>query len=393
MNSPDTRHQTPDTRHQTPDTILAIDTSCDDTAAAVTRGNRVLSNVVWSQASLHAKWGGVVPSLAKRAHQDRLPWVVKKAVSGSRLTINDIHALAVTVGPGLAPALEAGIHYAKALALLHETALILVNHLEGHIMSSLASSSSKFKVQSSKLSNPPNLPNLPNSLALVVSGGHTQLVLTPYSLLPTPKYQPLADTLDDALGESLDKAARMLGLGYPGGAILEKFAREGNPQKYQLPLPLLGKENQGHFSFSGLKTAFYRLVEKVQSPQKTLTKHQICDLAACFQSTAFDHLIRVISRSIEKARPCVARPGLNTIHDLLVGGGVASNIELRKRLRKLGKQFNLKVSFPYSKKLCTDNAAMIGLAAQWALARGQVAKTKSEIAKIDRQPNLTLAKL
>jgi N6-L-threonylcarbamoyladenine synthase len=324
---------------------------------------------------LHAKWGGIFPSLAKRLHGERIDWVISKAVHGSRFTINEIDAIAVTVGPGLAIALEVGIAKAKELALKWHKPLIPVNHLEGHVVSALALPRSKIKNQKSKISFP--------ALALIVSGGHTQLILmsafSPYPLSLSPKYQPLADTLDDALGEALDKAARMLGLGYPGGAVLEKLAREGNPSAYKLTLPLLGRENQGKFSYSGLKTAFYRLTNG-----KSFTKQEICDLAASFQNIAFEHLIRIISRTVLDYKNY---NGYN-LYDLMVGGGVTANVELRRRLRKLGKQFGLNVHFPYSKKLCTDNAAMIGLAAQYAFARGQVARTSDEISAIDRRPNL-----
>ena len=253
-----------------------------------------------------------------------------------------------------------------------------MNHLEGHIVSALALPKSKIKNQKAKISFP--------ALALIVSGGHTQLILmsafSPYPLSLSPKYQPLADTLDDALGEALDKAARMLGLGYPGGAVLEKLARKGNPSAYKLTLPLLGRENQGHFSYSGLKTAFYRLTNG-----KSFTKQEICDLAASFQNIAFEHLIRIVTKSI-------VIPGLtrnlykSQFKDFLIGGGVAANVELRKRLRKFGRESGFKVHFPYSKKLCTDNAAMIGLAAQFAFNRGEAVISVDEIDAVDRHPNL-----
>ncbi|MBI2309567.1 tRNA (adenosine(37)-N6)-threonylcarbamoyltransferase complex transferase subunit TsaD [Candidatus Collierbacteria bacterium] len=354
-------------------TILSIDTSCDETAVAVTDGNRVLSNIIWSQALLHSKWGGVVPSLAKRAHQERLPWVVSKAVHDSRLTINEIDAIAATIGPGLAIALEVGIAKAKELALKWHKPLIPVNHLEGHILSPLAWST----ISNQQLTI--NNLNFPFA-ALVVSGGHTELVL----VKKIGEYQILVRTIDDALGEALDKAARMLGLGYPGGAVLEKLAKTGNPSTYKLPLPLLGRENQGKFSYSGLKTAFYRLTN-----EKSLTKQEIYDLAASFQNTSFEHLIRIVKKSVLSLRATLQTGrGNPEITDFLVGGGVASNIELRKRLRNLGKKFGLKIHFPYSKKLCTDNAAMIGLAGQWAFARGELKRTKEEIESIDRIPGL-----
>ena len=340
--------------------ILAIETSCDETSAAVVDGDRVLSSVVWSQIKDHRQWGGVVPSIARRAHEKRLPGIVSRAIYDSRLTMNKIDAIAVTVGPGLAIALEVGIAKAKELALKWHKPLIPVNHLEGHVMSALALSIQDI--------------NFP-ALGLVISGGHTELVV----IEKIGNYKILARTIDDALGEALDKAARMLGLGYPGGAVLEKLAREGNPSVYKLTLPLLGRENQGKFSYSGLKTAFYRLTN-----DKSFTKQEICDLAASFQNIAFEHLIRVISRTISDYKNYNGYK----FYDFLVGGGVAANIEFRKRLRKLGRESGLKVHFPYSKKLCTDNAAMIGLAAQWAFARGEVKRTKEEIESVDRIPGL-----
>ena len=368
-------------------TILSIDTSADETSAAVVDGNIILSNVIWSQASLHAKWGGIFPSLAKRLHGERIDWVIKKAIHDSRLTINEIDAVAVTVGPGLAIALEVGIAKAKELALKWNRPLIPVNHLEGHIISALALQKfrrSRIPLRGTKLQiQDINFP----ALGLVVSGKNTELI----AIEKIGQYKILARTMDDALGEALDKAARMLGLGYPGGAVLEKLAREGNPSAYKLTLPLLGRENQGKFSYSGLKTAFYRLTNG-----KNFTKQEICDLAASFQNIAFEHLIRVISRTIlfrhpersEGPRRDSSVFDLRMTKNLLVGGGVAANVELRKRLRKLGRKSGLKVHFPYTKKLCTDNAAMVGLAGQLAFARGEAKRTKKEIESIDRIPGL-----
>src|SRR3990167_4940587 len=329
--------------------ILSIDTSADETSAAVVDGNIILSNVIWSQASLHAKWGGIFPSLAKRLHAERIDWIIKKAVHDSRLTINEIDAVAVTVGPGLAIALEVGIAKAKELALKWNRPLIPVNHLEGHIISALALQKfrrSRIPLRGTKLQiQDINFP----ALGLVVSGKNTELI----AIEKIGQYKILARTMDDALGEALDKAARMLGLGYPGGAVLEKLAREGNPSVYKLTLPLLGRENQGKFSYSGLKTAFYRLTNG-----KNFTKQEICDLAASFQNIAFEHLIRVISRTILFRHPERSKGSrrdssvfdLRMTKNLLVGGGVAANVELRKRLRKLGSKSGFKVHFPYTKK-------------------------------------------
>lgn len=338
--------------------ILAIDTATDETAAAVTEGTRIISNVIWSQASLHAKWGGVVPSLAQRAHEERIDWVIEKSIK-----YQDLDAIAVTAGPGLAITLGVGIDRAKRLAKKFNKPVIAVNHLEGHILSPFAQPKNKRTEEIKNLKFP--------ALGLVVSGGNTQLVL----VKKIGEYKILAQTVDDALGEALDKAARMLGLGYPGGAILEKFAKEGNPKVYKLPIPLLGEEKKMIFSYSGLKTAMYRLVES----EKPLTIEKIYNLAACFQDVAFEHLIRVLSLALRHRSYAISR--------LSVGGGVSANAELRKRLRKLGREFNIKVLFPYTKKLCTDNAAMIGIAAYFKAQREEFVK---DINKIDRVPNAKL---
>lgn len=338
--------------------ILAIDTSCDETAAAVTDGTMIFSNSIWSQASQHASWGGVVPSLAKRLHAERIDWVIEQALRRAKSKKRQIGAIAVTVGPGLAPALEVGIARAKALALEWHVPLVAINHLEGHVLSSLAA---KKKQETERVRFP--------ALALIVSGKNTELI----AVEKIGTYRILAQAIDDALGEALDKAARMLGLGYPGGAVLERLARDGNPSIYALPLPMLGREDQGMFSFSGLKTAFYRIVQ-----EKELDKQMTCDLAASFQNKAFEHTLRIISR-IVPAHP---------VQDLLVGGGVACNVALRKRLRVFSREHHMRIHFPYSKRLCTDNAAMIGVAARWVLGREAVARTKEEIEKIDRMSNL-----
>lgn len=332
--------------------ILAIDTSCDETAAAVVKNTTVLSNIIWSQASLHAKFGGVMPSLAQRMHEVRIDWVIDKAIKNSKLKIKNLDAIAVTVGPGLAIALGVGIAKAKELAKKYNKPLITVNHLEGHVLSPLTGTELK-------ISYP--------CFGLVVSGGNTLLV----KINKIGSYETLATTTDDALGEALDKAARMLGLGYPGGAILEKVARGGDTKNYKLPIPIVGHEERKIFTYSGLKTAMYRLIES----EKPLTKEKIQNLAACFQNIAFEHLIRVL-RFVINHQSLI-------INHLLVGGGVSANNELRKRLRKMGKEFGIKILFPYTKKLCGDNAAMIGVAAYFkTLAR----ECEKNIDKIDRNP-------
>lgn len=330
--------------------ILAIDTSCDETSAAVTENNTILSNIIWSQAALHAKFGGIVPSLAQRQHEERIDWVIERAIKNSKVKIKDFTAIAVTIGPGLAIALGVGIDRAKKLAEKYNKPIIPVNHIEGHLLSCLAQPNTenlKFKIKNLKLP----------ALGLVVSGGTTLLVL----IEKIGKYKILAETQDDALGEALDKAARLLGLGYPGGAVLEKFAREGNFEAYSLPLPLAKDKIKNRFSYSGLKTAFVRLVSSIKNP----SKQEIADLAASFQEVAFEHLVKVLEYQVLDIK----------CQNLLLGGGVANNLRLRKKLRNFCRQHGITLHIPYNKKLYGDNAAMIGVAAYLKL------KTKNESLK------------
>lgn len=351
--------------------ILAIDTSCDETAAAVTENEKVLSNIVWSQASLHAKFGGVVPSLAQRQHEERIDWAINKALGTRHLSISkDIDTVAVTVGPGLAIALGVGINKAKELAKKYNKPLIAVNHIEAHLLSSLAKPNRSGSKTNTKYSQEIQFP----AHGLVVSGGNTLFV----QIDAIGKYKILAQTVDDALGEALDKAARMLGFGYPGAPILEKFAREGDPLAYPLPIPMVGQEKKMVFSYSGLKTAFWRLVEKEKT--KGLNKQKIADLAASFQNVAFEHIIRIMDFHIRNSKL--------EISNLLVGGGVASNKQLRKRLRVLGKKYGIKTNFSYSKKLYTDNAAMIGVCAYLKAQKSEVIVQNLE--EVDRKPDLKL---
>ena len=354
--------------------ILAIDTSCDETAAAVTQDTNVLSNIIWSQASLHAKFGGILPSLAQRMHQERIGWVINKAlVTSHQSLVTDIDAIAVTVGPGLGIALCVGIDKAKELAKKINKPLIPVNHVEGHLLgcfakprNSKSETLNSKQIQNSKIKFP--------SFGLVLSGGTTLLTL----INKIGKYKILAETVDDALGEALDKAARILGLGYPGGPILEKIARNGNPFAYPLPLPLKDDRIKNRFSYSGLKTAFVRLVESIKDP----TKEQICNLAASFQEVAFDHIINVLSFQITSHKSPV------TSHFLL-GGGVACNITLRKKIRSLCKEKGLKLHLPYSKKLLTDNAGMVGVCG-YLRTKNEELKTFTNYSQIDQNPRLKI---
>ena len=318
--------------------ILAIDTSCDETSAAVTDGLNILSNVVWSQASLHAKFGGVMPSLAKRIHEDKIDWVIDKALKqafskhlSSKLS-KHLDGIAVTAGPGLAIALEVGITKAKQLANKYQLPIMPINHIEAHALSALAE-------RQDKITFP--------AIALVASGGNTQCIL----INKIGEYEILAQTRDDALGEALDKAARMLGLGYPGAALLEKMARLGNSQAFPLPIPIIGQK-VNYYSYSGVKTALYRLVQKLEAESK-LDRQAVYDLAATFQHVAFKHFTNISFDQIQKYK----------VKYLLCGGGVMANNELRKRIRTLSRIYGIIPLFPYTKKLCGDNAAMIGVTA------------------------------
>lgn len=335
-------------------TILSIETSLDDTCAAVTRGLRVISNVVSTQTSYHAEWGGTVPDIAKRLHKEWLPKVVALALK--KAGSPKLDTIAITRGPGLAPSLEQGITYAKELAHNLSLPLIAVNHMEGHLLSSYAQTKNGTRGLAS--------PTYP-ALGFLISGGHTELVL----MRGIGEYQLLGVTLDDAAGEAYDKVARLLMLGYPGGPILAEMAKHGTP-KYHLPEPMTNRPDL-NFSFSGLKTAARQYLER-EKPE--LTREFIQDFSASFQSAVFKHLMKRLRRAIDLYSPQM----------LLLGGGVVSNTELREATRNLAKEYGLKVHYPYAKKLITDNAAMIGIAAYYQYLRNDIIDPTS----LDRLPNL-----
>ncbi len=343
--------------------ILAIDTSADETSVAVTEGRRVLSNVIYSQALLHKKWGGIYPALAKRAHEERIDSVIQ-AVSKKLVhpmgVLASIDTVAVTNGPGLAVALEVGIGKAKELAQKYKKKLIAVNHLEGHIYSSF--------VQNSQ-GNPKKEFEFPY-LALVISGGHTEIVLFKNHVT----YQVLGETIDDAAGEALDKAAKLLGLGYPGGPVIERLSKEaGNFDFYHFPRPML-KSKDLNFSFSGLKTAFYYFIKDLKSEEKN---KKIKELVSSFQEAVFATIIFKTEKAIKQT-------GINK---LVVGGGVIANLYLRKKFRALAKKYKGDVYFPPYQYLTGDNAAMIGVAAYY---KAQKKLFVSDPAKLDRVPRLSL---
>lgn len=342
--------------------ILAIDTSCDETATSVVRNTKVCSNIVWSQALLHASFGGVMPSLAQRQHQERIDYIVNRAMLNAKCQMPNIDVIAVTIGPGLGIALGVGINYARELALKYNKPLIPINHVESHLLSPITNHQAQITFP---------------CLGLVLSGGTTMLCL----VKNIGDYEILAETSDDALGEALDKAARLLGLGYPGGAILEKFSRLGNPNKYKLPIPLINDKIKNRFSYSGLKTAFVRLFSTIKNP----TKQDIYDLATSFQEVAFSHILRVLEFHCSQ----FTVHGSQKVASLLLGGGVANNILLKSKLRKLLKKYNIKLLTPYTKKLNGDNAGMIGVCA-YLKYKDINLKDFYKYELVDRNPRLSL---
>ncbi|TRU25515.1 MAG: tRNA (adenosine(37)-N6)-threonylcarbamoyltransferase complex transferase subunit TsaD [Microcystis aeruginosa Ma_SC_T_19800800_S464] len=311
--------------------ILAIETSCDETAVAIVNNNLVLSSVVSSQIDLHRLYGGVVPEMASRQHLETINFCLEKAWQETGLTWSEIDGIAVTVAPGLVGALMVGMTAAKTLAIVQDKPFIGIHHLEGHIYASyLAESDLK-----------------PPFLSLLVSGGHTSLI----HVQDCGKYQQLGTTRDDAAGEAFDKVARLLNLSYPGGPIIDRMAKDGNPQAFPLPEGKISLPTGGFHaydsSFSGLKTAVLRLVEKFEPDNLP-----VADIAASFQDTVARSLTR---RTIN----CALDYGLKTI---AIGGGVAANSALRNHLETAAKNHHLTVYFP-PLKLCTDNAAMIARAA------------------------------
>ncbi|MDJ1174079.1 tRNA (adenosine(37)-N6)-threonylcarbamoyltransferase complex transferase subunit TsaD [Roseofilum capinflatum] len=314
-------------------TILAIETSCDETSVAIVKNCNVLSNFVASQMAEHGQYGGVVPEVASRRHLETVNGAIATALEEANLSWSEIDAIAATCAPGLVGALLVGITAAKTLALLHDKPFIGVHHLEGHIYASY-------------LTNPDLKPPF---LCLLVSGGHTSLI----QVHECGNYTTLGRTRDDAAGEAFDKVARLLGLGYPGGPIIDRLAQTGNPQAFPLPEGRISLPQGGYHpydcSFSGLKTAVMRLVNQLKESDPNLP---IADLAASFQATVAKALTkRAIRAALDQ--------NLSTI---AIGGGVAANQGLREHLKRAGEEHDLEVLFP-PMKYCTDNAAMIACAA------------------------------
>ncbi|MEP6698839.1 MAG: tRNA (adenosine(37)-N6)-threonylcarbamoyltransferase complex transferase subunit TsaD [Verrucomicrobiota bacterium] len=324
-------------------TVLALETSCDETAVAILRGKDLLASEVASQSE-HGLYGGVVPEVASRNHLLHAPRLLADAVKKAEIALDKVDAFAATAGPGLASSLMIGASIAKGLAIGFAKPYLAINHLEGHLLSPFFSDN--FEIE----------PNV----SLIASGGHTLLI----EVRALNEYHILGRTVDDAAGEAFDKVAKMLGLTYPGGPEIEKRARGGDPKRFNLPRSMLDSEN---FSFSGLKTAVRYLLPKLQGDY-------LADLCASFQQAVVDVLVRKTIAAVKKHR----------IHLVTLSGGVSCNEELRRQLREACERngFQCKSAEPW---LCTDNAAMIAFAASLRLRDGFVSHVADEI-----DPNLAL---
>ncbi len=331
--------------------ILAIETSCDETSAAVIEnGRKILSNVVASQVEIHKKYGGIVPEVASRKHIESIAAVVKQALDDAKTSLKKIDAVAATYGPGLVGSLIVGLNYAKAIAYAAGKPFIPVNHIEGHIYANfikeMGDKRSEIRKNKSHLRSPISSLSFP-FICLVVSGGHTQLVL----VKSHGKYQTLGRTRDDAAGEAFDKVARFLGIGYPGGPLIDKMAKQGDPEAIDFPRAMM---NDGYdFSFSGIKTAVVNYVRHHEKAQ-TLNSKFITDIVASFQEAVVDILVEKTIRAAKKRK----------VKWIALAGGVSANSRLRSKLSARAGKEGLKISIP-PMYLCTDNAAMIGSAAYY----------------------------
>ena len=328
------------TKHNT--TILAIESSCDDTSAAVLRGDRILSNVIASQ-KVHEQYGGVVPELASRAHQQNIVPVVDTAIKNANIRKEEIDAVAFTRGPGLLGSLMVGVSFAKSFAQAMEIPLIEVNHLQGHVLSHFIKENDESEV-----------PQFP-FICLLVSGGHTQILL----LRSHFDMEVLGETIDDAAGEAIDKAAKIMDLGYPGGPIIDRLAKEGNPEAYHFATPHI----QGNdYSFSGIKTSFlYFLRDRIAEEPNYIEEHK-ADLCASIQQCIVGFLIKKLEKAVKESG----------VKQIAIAGGVSANSLLRSELQRIGQKHHWKVFIPKF-QFCTDNAAMVGIAGYFKYQLGEFA--------------------
>ena len=309
--------------------ILAIESSCDETAAAVSVNKKLVSNIIATQ-SVHEQYGGVVPELASRAHMQNIVVVVDKALQQANIKLTEVSAIAYTQSPGLLGALFVGATYAKSLALAHSKPLIAVHHMQAHVLANLIEMDNK------------KVPNFP-FLCLTVSGGHTQIVLCKSPLL----MQVIGETIDDAAGEAFDKSAKILGLPYPGGPLIDKYAQMGNPNTYKFTEPKIPNLN---FSFSGLKTQILYFVQNGTADNENFIPDNLNNICASIQ-------YRIVTILLNKLKIAIEQTG---VKDICLAGGVAANSGLRKAFEQLGNRMECSTFVP-SFEYCTDNAAMIAI--------------------------------
>ena len=316
--------------------ILGIESSCDETSCSiVANGRKEIATIISSQIDIHKEYGGVVPEIASREHVKNITIVIEECLKKANMSMEDIDAIAITYGPGLIGSLLIGLEAAKTLAFIYNKPLVPVHHIAGHIYANSLEKEMKFPL-----------------LALIVSGGHTELVIMEEHY----KFKKLGGTLDDAIGECYDKVARVIGLEYPGGPKVDKLASIGK-STYNLPIPL--NDDSYNFSFSGLKSAVINLNHKLEQRGEKINKE---DLAASFQKVAISSIINKTKKAIENYN----------IKNLIVAGGVAANKGLRSEVYKLGEELNIDITIP-NMKYCTDNAAMIAAAGYYAYKDGRIA--------------------
>lgn len=322
--------------------ILAIESSCDETSVSIIKnGCEEIETVILSQIDIHKKFGGVVPEIASRSHVENITLVIDECLTKSNMTMNEIDAIAVTYGPGLAGSLLVGVEAAKTLALAFNKPLIPVHHIVGHIYANRLVTQMKFPL-----------------ICLVISGGHTEIVYMDKDL----SFKKIGSTLDDSVGEAYDKVARVIDVPYPGGPVIDKYSKMGNPS-YKLPLPM--DDGSYNFSFSGIKSAVINLVHNEKQRGNEINKY---DLSCSFQTVVVDILTKKTMKAVKEYN----------VKQLLIAGGVSANIGIREKFKELCEKENVELVVP-ELKYCTDNAAMIGAAAYYLYKEGKFAGDELKI--------------
>jgi len=348
--------------------ILSIDTSCDDTSVAILRGREVLSSEVSSQLELHAQYGGVVPDVARRAHEENIQRVYDTAISKSGVNIEDIEYISCTYGPGLAIDLEVGLSFARDLAIKYNKPFVPVNHMEGHMFSSLT-----LNTKGNGLVTDDKLPYVFPALGLLMSGKHTEIVY----IKGVGEYTKIGQTLDDAVGEAFDKVGRVLNLGYPGGPVVTEFAKRGNSGVIQFPIPM---KNSGdlNFSYSGLKTAALYKSKELREDGR-MDKEWVYDFCRGFLDAVIESVNLKLKTAIQS----------NTdIKSVFVGGGVFNSEEILRKVGNLVRSYGLEYMYPEI-EYRSDNAAMIGIAAYLNILQNKYITDVESIKNIDREPRLS----